>query len=121
VPWLKGDCYRHAIWMNATDAQNRGIKDGDMVRISNDKGVGGAFRRTLPRACCPGWWSFTMAAGTSLTRTAWTGALHTECFSRRSEESGNRAVGDEPRPGRTRRRRSLREVKWILSARRLHR
>ena len=39
VPWLKGDCYRHAIWMNATDAQNRGIKDGDQVRISNDKGV----------------------------------------------------------------------------------
>ncbi|MDZ4343525.1 MAG: molybdopterin dinucleotide binding domain-containing protein, partial [Candidatus Binatia bacterium] len=39
VPWLKGDCYRHAIWMNATDAQNRGIKDGDQVRIFNDKGV----------------------------------------------------------------------------------
>ncbi|MDZ4344757.1 MAG: molybdopterin dinucleotide binding domain-containing protein, partial [Candidatus Binatia bacterium] len=39
VPWLKGDCYRHAIWMNAADAQNRGIKDGDLVRIFNDKGV----------------------------------------------------------------------------------
>jgi anaerobic selenocysteine-containing dehydrogenase len=25
--------------MNATDAQNRGIKDGDLARISNDKGV----------------------------------------------------------------------------------
>jgi anaerobic dimethyl sulfoxide reductase subunit A len=39
VPWLKGDCYRHAVWMNVTDAQNRGIKDGDLVRVFNDKGV----------------------------------------------------------------------------------
>ncbi|MBI2091310.1 MAG: molybdopterin-dependent oxidoreductase [Deltaproteobacteria bacterium] len=39
VPWLKGDCYRHAIWMNVADAQSRGIKDGDLVRVSNDKGV----------------------------------------------------------------------------------
>ncbi|MBI2088793.1 MAG: molybdopterin-dependent oxidoreductase [Deltaproteobacteria bacterium] len=40
IPWLRGDCYRHAIWMNAADAQARGIKDGDLVRIHNDKGVG---------------------------------------------------------------------------------
>jgi anaerobic dimethyl sulfoxide reductase subunit A len=39
VPWLKGDCYRHAIWMNVADAQARGIKDGDLARVFNDKGV----------------------------------------------------------------------------------
>lgn len=40
IPWLRGDCYRHAIWMSVADAQARGIKDGDLVRIHNDKGVG---------------------------------------------------------------------------------
>ena len=39
VPWLKGDCYRHALWINAADAQRRGIQDGDQVRIHNDKGT----------------------------------------------------------------------------------
>ncbi len=39
VPWLRGDCYRHAIWMNVADAGARGIKDGDLARIHNDKGV----------------------------------------------------------------------------------
>ncbi|MEE9569912.1 MAG: molybdopterin dinucleotide binding domain-containing protein, partial [Candidatus Binatia bacterium] len=39
VPWLRGDCYRHAIWINVADAQKRGIKDGEMVRVLNDKGV----------------------------------------------------------------------------------
>ncbi|MBI4492697.1 MAG: molybdopterin-dependent oxidoreductase [Chloroflexi bacterium] len=39
VPWLKGDCYRHACWLNVADAQQRGIRDGDPVRVSNDKGV----------------------------------------------------------------------------------
>ncbi len=39
VPWLRGDCYRHAVWINVSDAQARGFKDGDMVRVSNDKGV----------------------------------------------------------------------------------
>jgi anaerobic dimethyl sulfoxide reductase subunit A len=40
VPWLRGDCYRHAAWMNPADARARGIKDGDLVRAFNDKGVG---------------------------------------------------------------------------------
>jgi anaerobic dimethyl sulfoxide reductase subunit A len=39
IPLLRGDCYRHAAWINVSDAQARGIKDGDMVRVSNDKGV----------------------------------------------------------------------------------
>jgi anaerobic dimethyl sulfoxide reductase subunit A len=39
VPTLRGDCYRHAAWMNVADAQARGVKDGDMVRVYNDKGV----------------------------------------------------------------------------------
>ncbi|MBI2228825.1 MAG: molybdopterin-dependent oxidoreductase [Deltaproteobacteria bacterium] len=39
VPTLRGDCYRHAAWMNVSDAQARGVKDGDMVRVYNDKGV----------------------------------------------------------------------------------
>jgi anaerobic dimethyl sulfoxide reductase subunit A len=39
VPWLRGDVYRHACWLSAADAQARGIKDGDLVRVFNDKGV----------------------------------------------------------------------------------
>ncbi len=39
VPWLKGDCYRHACWLNVADAQARGVADGDLVRVTNDKGV----------------------------------------------------------------------------------
>ncbi|MBI1994876.1 MAG: molybdopterin-dependent oxidoreductase [Deltaproteobacteria bacterium] len=40
VPWLRGDCYRHAIWMNVADAKARGIKDGELARVFNDKGTG---------------------------------------------------------------------------------
>ncbi len=39
VPLLRGDCYRHAVWMNPADAQARGIKDGGLARVFNDKGV----------------------------------------------------------------------------------
>jgi anaerobic dimethyl sulfoxide reductase subunit A len=39
VPLLRGDCYRHAVWMNPADAQSRGVKDGEFVRVFNDKGV----------------------------------------------------------------------------------
>jgi anaerobic dimethyl sulfoxide reductase subunit A len=39
VPLLRGDCYRHAVWMNPADAQARGVKDGEMVRVFNNKGV----------------------------------------------------------------------------------
>jgi len=38
IPWLRGDVYRHAVWMNVADAKKRGIKDGDIVRVYNDVG-----------------------------------------------------------------------------------
>lgn len=37
-PWLSGDCYRHAVWLNVADAQTRGIKDDDPVKVYNDIG-----------------------------------------------------------------------------------
>ena len=37
-PWLKGDCYRHAVWINVSDAKARGIVDDDLVRVYNDIG-----------------------------------------------------------------------------------
>jgi anaerobic dimethyl sulfoxide reductase subunit A len=40
VPLLRGDAYRHACWMNPADAKARGVKDGDLVKIHNNKGVG---------------------------------------------------------------------------------
>ena len=36
--WLRGDCYRHAIWLSVADAKARGIKDDDPVRVYNDLG-----------------------------------------------------------------------------------
>lgn len=37
-PWLRTDCYRHAVWISVADAKSRGIKDNDMVRVFNDIG-----------------------------------------------------------------------------------
>ena len=37
-PWLNGDCYRHAVWINVADAKPRGIVEGDRVRVYNDIG-----------------------------------------------------------------------------------
>jgi anaerobic dimethyl sulfoxide reductase subunit A len=37
-PLLNQDCYRHAIWMNVSDARSRGIVDGALVRAYNDIG-----------------------------------------------------------------------------------
>ncbi len=39
VPLLRGDCYRHAAWMNPADAEARGVRDGELVRVFNNKGV----------------------------------------------------------------------------------
>jgi anaerobic dimethyl sulfoxide reductase subunit A len=35
---LVDEVYRHACWISVTDAKARGIKDGDLVRVYNDKG-----------------------------------------------------------------------------------
>jgi len=37
IPWLR-ELYRQAITINTADAYARGIKDGDMVRVFNDRG-----------------------------------------------------------------------------------
>lgn len=37
-PLLRDDCYRHAVWIGAVDAEQRGIKDGDQVRVFNEFG-----------------------------------------------------------------------------------
>jgi anaerobic selenocysteine-containing dehydrogenase len=39
-PWLRNHVYRHRVWLSPADAQARGIKDDDLVRIYNDRGVG---------------------------------------------------------------------------------
>jgi anaerobic dimethyl sulfoxide reductase subunit A len=37
-PWLKEDLYRHRVWINVADAKARGVREGDLVRIFNDRG-----------------------------------------------------------------------------------
>ncbi len=36
--FLRGDCYRHAVWISVADAKPRGIRDDDPVRVYNDIG-----------------------------------------------------------------------------------
>jgi len=48
VPWMRGDCYRHALWISQADAQSRGIRDGDLALARNDKG-----RAILPAYVTP--------------------------------------------------------------------
>ncbi|MCL5961557.1 MAG: molybdopterin-dependent oxidoreductase [Chloroflexi bacterium] len=38
VEWLKGDVYRHGVWLSIADARSRQIKDGDLVRVFNNRG-----------------------------------------------------------------------------------
>ncbi len=37
-PWLKDDVYRHRVWISPHDATIRNIKEGDWVRVFNDRG-----------------------------------------------------------------------------------
>ena len=37
-PWLRNHVYRHRIWINATDAKAKDIKDEDLVSVYNDRG-----------------------------------------------------------------------------------
>lgn len=38
LPWLR-EVGRHKVWINTTDAEARGINDGDMVKVFNDRGA----------------------------------------------------------------------------------
>jgi anaerobic selenocysteine-containing dehydrogenase len=38
-PWLKDHVYRHRVWISSADAEARGIKDDDMVKVYNDRGT----------------------------------------------------------------------------------
>ncbi|MFC2021526.1 molybdopterin dinucleotide binding domain-containing protein, partial [Chloroflexota bacterium] len=37
-PWLKDHVYRHSVWISATDAKQRGIKENDLIRVYNERG-----------------------------------------------------------------------------------
>jgi anaerobic dimethyl sulfoxide reductase subunit A len=37
-PWLRDDCYRHAVWINPADAAKRDIKDGDTTLVESEFG-----------------------------------------------------------------------------------
>lgn len=37
-PWLRRDVYKHRVWISVADAKTRGIKDGERVRVFNDRG-----------------------------------------------------------------------------------
>jgi len=38
-PYLRGDLYRHSVWMNPADAKARGIVDNDTVQVFDDVGT----------------------------------------------------------------------------------
>lgn len=63
VPWLE-EAARQELWINTYDAETRGIKDGDLVRVFNDRGETVLPAKVTPRIM-PGvvsmpqgaWWS----------------------------------------------------------------
>jgi len=36
--WLRGHVYQHRVWMSTVDARARGIRDGDLIQVYNDRG-----------------------------------------------------------------------------------
>ncbi len=36
--WLRNHVYRHRVWINVADAKARGIRDGDLIQVYNDRG-----------------------------------------------------------------------------------
>ncbi len=38
-PWLREHIYRHRVWISPADAEARGIRDDDMIRVYNDRGT----------------------------------------------------------------------------------
>jgi anaerobic dimethyl sulfoxide reductase subunit A len=37
-PWLKDHVYQHRVWISTADAKARGVKEGDLVLVYNDRG-----------------------------------------------------------------------------------
>ena len=37
-PWIKGEVYRHGLWMSVFDAKARGLKDNDTVLVTSAAG-----------------------------------------------------------------------------------
>ena len=37
-PWIKGEVYRHGLWMSVFDAKARGLKDNDTVLVTSSAG-----------------------------------------------------------------------------------
>jgi len=37
-PWLRDQVYQHRVWISTTDAKARGIRDGDLIQVHNDRG-----------------------------------------------------------------------------------
>jgi anaerobic dimethyl sulfoxide reductase subunit A len=37
-PWLRDQVYQHRVWVSVTDARHRGINDGDLIQVYNDRG-----------------------------------------------------------------------------------
>lgn len=48
IPWLK-DAEPHALWINPIDAEPRGIKNGNKVKVFNDRGVSMTTARVTER------------------------------------------------------------------------
>ena len=52
-PFMREDVYRHGVWISGVDAQARGIKDGDLCRVSSDRGEA-LLTAYVTNRCMPG-------------------------------------------------------------------